>query len=47
MVEGTTPKQIEITFHASFSGGETRVMEYIAKLEQETKATSVHLLNHM
>ena len=37
---------IEMTFQALFASGEERVMEYISKLEAETKATNIHLLSH-
>ena len=46
LVEGTA--NIEVTFQASFSkGGEERINEFIAKLEEATKASKIHVLNHM
>ena len=46
LVEGSE-KTVEITFQAVFASGEERLMEYISKIEQETHATSVHLLSHV
>ena len=37
---------VECTFQAAFASGEERVNEYISKLENETKATSIHILSH-
>lgn len=45
-VEGSNPRAVEITFQAVFAGEEGRLMEYISKLEEATKATNIHLLNH-
>lgn len=46
-VEGVSPRAIEVTFQAVFSGSEEgRLMEYLSKLESATKATNIHLLNH-
>ncbi len=37
---------VECTFQAAFASGEERVNEYISKLENETKAKSIHILSH-
>ena len=37
---------ISLTFQVHFDSGDERVMEYISRLEQETKAVNVHLLSH-
>ena len=44
-VEGDESK-VEVTFQAHFDSGEERLMEYISKLEEETKAHNIHLLSH-
>ena len=44
-VEGSDDK-VEITFQARFDSGDERLMEYISKLEEETKAYNIHLLSH-
>ena len=46
MLEGSTPAAIEITFRAVFSSGEERLMEYVSKLEEETKAINIQILNY-
>ena len=46
-VEGSAGKEVEITFQAIFASGEERVMEYISRLEKETKAVNIHLLSHI
>ena len=46
-MEDSVTKNVEITFQAIFASGEERVMEYISKLEKETKAVNVHLLSHI
>ena len=38
-------KLIECTFQVIFSSGEGRLLEYLSKLEKETNATSVKVLN--
>ena len=45
-IEEGGKSSIELTFQALFASGEERVMEYISKLEAETKATNIHLLSH-
>ena len=45
-IEEGGKSSIELTFQALFASGEERVMEYISKLESETKATNIHLLSH-
>ena len=37
---------IELTFQALFESGEERVIEYVSRLEQETKAKNIHILGH-
>ena len=39
-------KNIELTFRVTLVGAEGRVNEYINRLESDTQAVSVHLLNH-
>ncbi len=46
LAEDYGDKAIEVVFQAHFESGEERVMEYISRLEKETKATSIHLLGH-
>lgn len=46
ILEGSNPAAIEITFRAVFSSGEERLMEYVSKLEEETKAINVQILNY-
>ena len=46
MVDGIgDEKLIECTFQVIFSSGEGRLLEYLSKLEKETSATSVKVLN--
>ena len=45
IVEGTENK-VEATFQVHFESGEERLMDYISKLEEETKAYNIHLLSH-
>ena len=44
-VEGSDEK-VEVTFQAVFDSGDERLMEYISRLEEETKAHNIHLLSH-
>ena len=37
---------IEVTFQVIFDSGEERLMEYISKIEKETRATNIHILGH-
>ena len=46
LVEDGGGKNVQLTFQAAFESGEERVMEYISKLESETKAINIHLLSH-
>ena len=46
LMEGSDGKKIEVIFQAHFENGDDLVNEYVAKLEQETKAISIHLLGH-
>lgn len=46
LVEGSSPRMVEVIFQANFESGEERLMEYVSKLEKETSATNIHLLNH-
>ena len=46
LVEDSNGKYIEATFQAVFDSGESRVYEYISKLEEETHAINIHLLGH-
>ena len=46
LVEGSSPQAIEVVFQANFESGEERLMEYVSKLEKETSASNIHLLNH-
>ena len=46
MIEGSAPQAIEITFRAVFSSGEERLMEYVSKLEEETSAINIQILNY-
>ena len=48
LVEEGGAKEVSITFQANFNNreGETRVMEYISRLEQATHASHIHLLSH-
>lgn len=46
LVEGSVEKCIEITFRAVFQAGGERVTEYLAKLQKETNAIDVQVLNH-
>lgn len=39
-------QSVEVTFQAVFASGEERLMEYVSKIENETLATSIHLLGH-
>ena len=39
-------KVVQVTFQAVFDSGEDRVLEYVSKLEKDTKAVSVSLLGH-
>ena len=47
LVEGSAEPSIECTFQAVFqNGGEGRINEYVSRLQNETKAKSIHLLGH-
>ena len=46
LVEGSSPRMVEVIFQANFESGEERLMEYVSRLEKETSATNIHLLNH-
>lgn len=37
---------VEVTFQAIFNGEEDRLTEYVAELEKETKAKTIHLMSH-
>ena len=44
-VDGSDDK-VEVVFQAHFENGDERLMEYISKLEEETKAHNIQLLSH-
>ena len=46
LVEEDGDKSIECTFQVEFSGDDSRLNEYLSRLEVETKAVSVKLLNN-
>ena len=46
LVEVDTLKAVECTFQVAFSGDSGRLNEYLSRLEAETKAISIQLLNH-
>ena len=46
IVDENGKKLIEATFQAVFDSGESRVMEYVSKLEQETHAVNIQVLGH-
>lgn len=45
LVEGGNGS-IEVTFQVIFDSGEERLMEYISKIEKETRATNIQILGH-
>ena len=45
LVEGGN-SSIEVTFQVIFDSGEERLMEYISKIEKETRATNIQILGH-
>lgn len=46
IVEADTNKAVECTFQVEFSGSNDRLNEYLSRLESETKAYSIRLLNN-
>lgn len=46
LVEEDGDKSIECTFQVEFSGDDSRLNEYLSRLEIETKAASIKLLNN-
>ena len=46
LIEEPNRQVIECTFQAVFNNGENNVLEYITKLEKETKAINIQLLGH-
>ena len=46
LIEDPSGNKIECTFQAVFNNGDAKVLEYVTKLEKETKAINIQLLGH-
>ena len=46
IIDDEGKRVIEVTYQAVFDSGESRVMEYVSKIEKETKAVNIQILGH-
>ena len=46
IIDDEGQRVIEVTYQAVFDSGESRVMEYVSKIEKETHAVNIQILGH-